>query len=111
MVAEAADRLVAGPAGELACCLDHGGDRIKRRPMPWAGRTENPDYRRAERGRNVEEAGIVRNRGVGGGERQDGRAQIGPAEIAYISFGATHDLGGELPLARPSEHPHAVPLG
>ena len=56
VMAEPADRLVAWPAGQLAYRLDRGGERVERRPVPWAGRAENADRRRAGSGGHMEQA-------------------------------------------------------
>ena len=63
--------------------LHGGGDRIERRPMPRAGRPENADRRRAERGRDVH-AGpkSFEIATFGCRERQDRVAQVGAGEIA-----------------------------
>ena len=83
MVHDAAGRLVARLAVELLDGLLHGGgDRIERRPMPRAGRAENADGRGAERGRDVQQARVVRDRDVRRGKRQDRVAQIRAGEIA-----------------------------
>ena len=87
MMPEAADRLVAGPAGELGRGLDHRRDRIERRPVPRAGRPEDADRRRADRRRDMQQAGIVRDRGLRGGERQDGVAQVGAGQVADMLAG------------------------
>ena len=97
---EPADRLVAGPAGQLARGFDHRGERIERRPVPRAGRAENADRRRADGRRDMQEAGIVRDRGRGGGERQDGVAQVGAGQVADAVGRRRDDLGRER-LARP----------
>ena len=56
--------------------------RVERRPMPRAGRAENADGRRSQRGSNVQQARVVRYREIGGCQRQDGIAQIGAREVA-----------------------------
>ena len=84
VMAEPADRLVAGPAGSSVVGLDDGGQRIERRPVPGAGRPEYADRRRAERRRDVQQAGIVghrdaRRRPAPGWRRADrGRSDRGP---------------------------------
>ena len=72
VVAEAADRLVAGPAGDFAGGLDRRRDRIERRPVPRAGRAEDAHRRGADGGGDMQQAGIVRHGGLRGGERQNG---------------------------------------
>ena len=56
VMAEPADRLVAGPAGQLARRLHRCRERIERRPVPWAGRAEYADRRRAESGGDMQQA-------------------------------------------------------
>ena len=75
---EPAGRLVAWPARYIGRGLDHGGERIERRPMPRAGRPEYSDRRRADGRGHVQQAGVVRYRHGRRRERQDGIAQ-GPS--------------------------------
>ena len=79
---EPAGRLVAGPAGHVGLGLDDGGERVERRPVPGAGRPEDADGRRADRGGDMHQAGIVRHRGAGELQRQDGVAQVRRGEVA-----------------------------
>src|SRR5580704_9230646 len=59
MVTQTANRLVAGPAGQIDLSLDRCRQRIKRRPVPWAGRAENPDSGSADGGGHMHKAGII----------------------------------------------------
>ena len=108
MVAEAAGRLVAGPARHLGLGLDHRGDRIERRPVPGAGRAENADRRRPDGGGDVEQAGIVGDHDVRGGGGEDRVAQVGAGEIAAPRRRRGDDLRGEVLFERPADHPDRI---
>src|SRR6516164_5547278 len=82
MMPKPANRFMAGPARKLACCLDHRSDRIKWRPMPGAGRSENADARGAERSGDMQEPGIVGYRQACRRERENGIAQVRTREVA-----------------------------
>jgi hypothetical protein len=101
---EPAGRLVARPAWHVGLGLDHGGERVERRPMPGAGGPEYADRRCAEGRSHVQQAGIVRYRHGRGCERQDGVAQIGAGEVAGLRCAAC-DFGGESLLAGAADHP------
>src|SRR5262249_28867926 len=109
MMAEAANRFMTWPAGQFARGFDHGGDRVERSPVPWAGRAEDSDGRCAECGRDVQQTGIVRYRDGCRRERENRVAQVGPGKVADI--GAVGDLGGKLPFTRSADHPYPMALG
>ena len=52
--------------------------------MPRAGRPEDADGRRADRGRDMHQAGVVRHAGAGELQREDGVAQIVRGEVARV---------------------------
>src|SRR5262249_24626803 len=108
MVAQAANRLMAWPAGQFACGFDHGGDRVERSPVPCAGRAENSDGRRAERSRHVQQPGIVRYRDGCRREHENRVAQVGTREVADIS--AVGDLAGKLLFPWSADHPYPTAL-
>src|SRR6188472_333598 len=111
MVAEAADRLVAWPARQLAGGLDHCGDRIKRRPVPRARWAKNAHRRGSKRGSDMQEPGIVGHGGICGGERKDGIAEVRPGEIPDAALVSPHDLRRNLLLSRSPDDPDPGPLG
>src|SRR6185369_645412 len=105
MMAEAADRLVTWPAGQLVGGLHHRGDRIKRSPVPRARWAENAHRWRPERRRDMQKPGIVGNGGIRGGEREDGIAQIRAGEIPDAAVLSRRDLRRNLLLSRSPDNP------
>src|SRR6516164_8486345 len=96
MMPEPANRFMAWPAGKLGCCLDCGGDRVERCPMPWAGRSEDADARGAECSGHMQEPGIVRYRGAGSGERENGIAQVRTRQVADTRRVSLCDFSGDV---------------
>ena len=54
--------------------------------MPWARGPENSDRRRAERGRDMQQAGVVGHRRVGRSECKNCVAQVRPGEVADVAL-------------------------
>ena len=65
---------------------------------------ENADRRRAERGGDVQEAGIVGDRHRRGRQRENGVAQIVAGEVAGL--GVADDLGGKRLLIGTAQDPN-----
>src|SRR6185503_19050589 len=105
---EPAGRLMAGPAGHVRQSFDHRRERIERRPMPWAGRSEDADGWRANGGGDMNEAGIVRHAGAGAFQRQDGVAEVRRREVAAGGAGGRYDLGGKRALGWAAQHPYGT---
>ena len=59
----------------------------------------------------MQEPGIVGNRGTGGGERQNGVAQVRPGEVADVGPVGRTISRRNLLLARPADHPDPASLG
>ena len=83
MVVHGADRALAGLARHAGFGLHGRGKAVQRRPVIGAGGAENAHGRRAERGRDMHQAGIVRDRDAGRRHRQNAVAQIGAGEVAH----------------------------
>src|SRR5262245_47556925 len=108
-MAKSADRLVARAARQIVCRFNDCGDRVEGSPVPWAGRAEDSDGRRAERGGDVQQTGIVRYRDIRRGERENGIAQVGPGEVADVA--SSSNLGGNLFFVWSADHPYPMTLG
>ena len=63
------------------------------------------------RGRDVHQPELFGHRGVGGGHRQDGIAQIAAGQIAHLGAAGRADLLGNRRLARSAEHPDRGAVG
>ena len=63
--------------------FENSRQRIERRPVRRAARSEDCHRRRADCGRDVHQAGIVRHPGVGRSKRDYRVAQLGASEIAH----------------------------
>ena len=79
--------------------------------MPWAGRSENADRRRTDGRGDMQKAQIVRNGGLGGGEGQDGVAQVMSSQVADPVGRRCGDLGRQVPFAGAADHPNCVAFG
>src|SRR4051812_40138258 len=109
MVSQPTYRLVARPAIELSVGLHDGGEWIERCPVPRTGWPENSDRGCAERGGDMQQAGVVRHRNVRGGQRENGVAQVGPGEVARAGESG-NDLRGQCLLARTADDPGLDPV-
>ena len=78
---------------------------IERRPVIGAGGAENAHGRRAERGRDMHQAGIVGNRDAGRRHRQNAVAQVGAGEVADPRAAGGHDLRRQRLFAGAADHP------
>ena len=78
---------------------------VQRRPEIGTGGAENAHGRRADRGRDMHQAGIVRDGDAGRRHRQNAVAQIGAGEVADLAAAGGDDLLRQRLLAGAADHP------
>ena len=97
---------LAGLAGQLRFGLQHRRrETVQRRPVIGTGRAENAHGRRADRGRDMHQAGIVRDGDAGCRHRQNAVAQIGAGEVADLAAARGDDLLRQRLFAGTADHP------
>jgi len=111
MMAHAADRLVAWPAGKHVHRFNKRGNRVERRPVPGAGWAKNSDRRSAQCCSDVQKPRVVGHRSACGCERQDSLAQIGSGEVTDVRGRGSAYIGSDVLLAWPTQDPDVVTFG